>query len=383
MKAATTDRSAERTLAYQRLSDGTLMVTVGGTWKLQAGLPPAEEIEQAIGVELPRRIGFECGGLRGWDSSLVTFLGEVASLAGQRHLAVDPGGLPAGARRLLELSEEVHEKETPRPEPVPPRLLARIGSFAVNWIQPISDVLAFIGEASVAAGRLFTGRAHFRTSDFLLTLQECGAGALSIVTLIAFLAGAILAFMGAVQLRRFGASIYVADMVRIGIVREMGALMTGVIMAGRTGAAFAAQLGTMTVTQEIDALMIIGISPMEFLVLPRLMAMTLMVPLLCIYADVVAILGGALVATLVLDLPLISYYEETIRSITLTMLFGGLLKATVYGVLIALAGCLRGFQCRQSSSAVGDAATAAVVTSIVLIVSACGLFAWAFDVLGI
>src|SRR5581483_2756797 len=247
----------------------------------------------------------------------------------------------------------------------------------------VGQFLAFLGEVGVAARQFLRGRARFRQSDFLLILQECGADALGIVTLIAFLVGTILAFMGAVQLRRFGASIYVADMVAIGVVREMGAMMTAIIMAGRTGAAFAAQLGTMKVTQEIDALTTIGISPMEFLVLPRLIALTLMMPLLTVYADLVAMVGGASIGTLMLHLPMITYYQETLHALTLTQLFGGLFKATAYGVLIALAGCLRGFQCGQSSSAVGDAATAAVVTSIVLVVSACGLFAWVFDVLDI
>jgi len=358
------------------------MVALGGTWRLQDGLPRVSEIEDMVAARLPVRIGFDCARLRVWDSSLITFLDEIAGVARRHHLVLDSDGLPAGVRRLFELSEEVQEKEVSVAQ-VPRGVLARIGASTISYIDGMRQGIAFIGEASIAVCRLLTGRAQFRGSDFSLIVRESGIDALAIVSLIAFLAGAILAFMGAVQLRRFGASIYVADMVGIGVVREMGAMMTAMIMAGRTGAAFAAQLGTMKVTQEIDALSIFGISPMEFLVLPRLLALTLMMPLLCIYADVVAMLGGAIVGTLMLHLPLITYYQETIRSITLIQLFGGLLKATVYGMLIALAGCLRGFQCRQSSSAVGDAATAAVVTSIVLVVSACGLFAWTFEVLGI
>jgi phospholipid/cholesterol/gamma-HCH transport system permease protein len=374
----------ERSLSYTRLADGTLMLKLAGVWNLEAGLPSPGTLEEAISAEqAPRRIGFDCRELGEWDSSLVTFLSEVARLSDQRHLAVDRAGLPAGVRRLLELAEAVPEKKGARAEQAPAGLLARVGTLSIGYGASIGEFLAFIGEVGVALRQFFRGKARFRESDFSLTLQECGANALGIVTLISFLVGTILAFMGAVQLRRFGASIYVADMVGIGVVREMGAMMTAIIMAGRTGAAFAAQLGTMKVTQEIDALTTIGISPMEFLVLPRLIALTVMMPLLCMYADVVAMTGGATIGTLMLHLPLITYYEETIRAITLTQLFGGLFKATVYGMLIALAGCLRGLQCGQSSSAVGDAATAAVVTGIVLIVSACGLFAWVFDVLDI
>ncbi|MGH7918114.1 MAG: MlaE family ABC transporter permease, partial [Candidatus Binataceae bacterium] len=203
------------------------------------------------------------------------------------------------------------------------------------------------------------------------------------VSLIAFLVGVILAFMSAVQLSQFGAAIYVADLVGIGMLRDMGAMMTAIIMSGRTGAAFAAKLGTMKVTQEIDSFTTMGISPLEFLVLPRTLALILMMPLLCLFADLVGILGGMSVGVGMLDLSVANYVRETISTFTLTNLFGGLFKATVYGVLIAIAGCLRGFQCGNSSSAVGDAATEAVVTSIVLVVLACGLFSVVFSLLGI
>ena len=195
--------------------------------------------------------------------------------------------------------------------------------------------------------------------------------------------GVILAFIGAVQLQRFGAQIYVADLVGIAIVREMGAVMTGIIMAGRTGAAFASQIGTMKVTQEIDAFTTIGLPPHEFLVLPRVIALVLMMPLLCLYADCIGVLGGAVIGTGMLNISWTAYLRETTKAVTLGHVFGGLFKSTVYGVLIALAGCLRGLQCGKSSSAVGDAATSAVVTGIVAIVAACGIFAVVFYVLGI
>jgi phospholipid/cholesterol/gamma-HCH transport system permease protein len=214
-------------------------------------------------------------------------------------------------------------------------------------------------------------------------VQQAGANALGIVTLISYLVGIIMGFMGAVQLQQFGASIYVADLVAIAIVREMGAMMTGVIMSGRTGAAFAAQLGSMKVTQEIDALATMGISPIEFLVVPRIIGLVLMMPLLCLYADFVGILGGATVGVTMLGLSLRSYLQQTIVAITLGGLIGGLVKSMVYGLLIALAGCYQGFQCGRSSSAVGDAATAAVVSGIVMIVVACGIFALIFNILGV
>ena len=228
-----------------------------------------------------------------------------------------------------------------------------------------------------------SGRSRYRRSDLLEVIQQCGANALGIVSLISYLVGVILAFMGAVQLQQFGAAIYVADLVGIGMVREMGAMMTAIIMAGRTGAAFAAELGSMKGSQEIDALTTMGISPMEFLVLPRMIALILMMPLLCLYANFVGIFGGATVGVAVLGLSLRTYLHETIRAVTMVALMGGLVKSAVYGVLIALAGCYQGFECGNSSAAVGKATTAAVVSSIVMIVVACGMFAVLFNILGI
>jgi phospholipid/cholesterol/gamma-HCH transport system permease protein len=222
-----------------------------------------------------------------------------------------------------------------------------------------------------------------RAQDLLLFVQECGAEALPIVTLISVLVGMILAFVGAVQLQKFGAQIYVADLVAIAMVREMGCIMTAIIMAGRTGSGFAAQLGTMKVTQEIDAFATLGIPPMDFLVLPRMLALVIMMPLLTIYSDVLGILGGGLVSVGMLDLTPFQYVNESRRILDAIDCATGIGKSFVFGALIAFAGCLRGMQCGNSSSAVGEAATSAVVTSIVLIVVADGIFAVVFNVLHI
>jgi phospholipid/cholesterol/gamma-HCH transport system permease protein len=262
-------------------------------------------------------------------------------------------------------------------------LVARVGAATLATWEGTREALAFFGEATFATGRLLTGRARFRLSDFLLVVQGVGAAALPIVTLISVLVGMILAFVGAVQLERFGASIYVADLVAIAMVREMGCIMTGIIMAGRTGSGFAAEIGTMKVTQELDALTTLGLPPMDFLVMPRMLALSLMMPLLCVYADVLGIIGGALVGIGMLDVTLAQYVNETRNAVTLTSYSVGIGKSFVFGVLVAIAGCLRGVQCGKSSSAVGDAATSAVVTSIVLIVVADGLFAVVFNVLDI
>jgi phospholipid/cholesterol/gamma-HCH transport system permease protein len=244
-------------------------------------------------------------------------------------------------------------------------------------------MLDFIGEAALAFIKMLRGQASFRWSDVLALMQASGSQALPIVSLISGLIGLILAFMGAIQLRQFGAQIYVADLVGIGMTREMGAVMTGIIMAGRTGAAFAAQLGTMQVNEEIDAYTTLGISPMEFLVLPRMLALVLMMPLLCVYADLLGMLGGVVVATGLLDISLVEYVNETRVAVSLTDIVLGVVKSGFFGVLIALAGCLRGMQCGRSASAVGDAATSAVVTGIVFIIASDGLLAVLTEAIGI
>jgi phospholipid/cholesterol/gamma-HCH transport system permease protein len=296
---------------------------------------------------------------------------------------MDTAGLPSGLHRLLDLAEAVPEKKGARKESVAAPFLERVGNTAIGAGSSLREMLAFLGDMTLTFFRLFRMNVRFRAVDLLLFIQQAGAEALPIVTLISFLVGVILAFVGAVQLKQFGAQIYVADLVGIAMVREMGAMMTGIIMAGRTGAAFAAQLGTMKVTQEIDAFTTMGFSPLEFLVLPRVLALVLMMPLLCLYSDIVGVLGGAAIGVGMLDLSWNTYFRETSNAISLTDVFGGVFKASVYGVLIALSGCLRGIQCGNSSSAVGDAATSAVVTGIVAIVVACGVFAVVFYVLGI
>jgi phospholipid/cholesterol/gamma-HCH transport system permease protein len=217
----------------------------------------------------------------------------------------------------------------------------------------------------------------------VLLLEECGAQALPIVSLISVLVGLILAFVSAIELKMFGAQVFVADVVGIGMVRIMGAVMAGIIMAGRTGAAFAAQIGTMQVNEEIDALQTHGISAMEFLVLPRMVALIVMMPLLCLYADVMGIVGGIVVGTAMLDLSLTEYLNRTREAVKMTYLWIGLFHSIVFGVLVALAGCLRGMQCGRSASAVGEATTSAVVTSIVAIVAATAVITFACQLLGI
>jgi phospholipid/cholesterol/gamma-HCH transport system permease protein len=370
-------------VSLQRSGDA-LLVRLSGAWRLQGGLASDATVRQELERSpRPARMAFEAETLTHWDSSILTFLVAISALCRQGGINMDRAGLPAGVRRLLELAEAVSERKGARKEAEEASLLERIGTATMGATASLTEMLAFLGEMTITFIRLFGMKARYRASDLFLLIQQSGAEALPIVTLISFLVGVILAFVGAVQLKQFGAQIYVADLVGIAMMREMGAMMTAIIMAGRTGAAFAAQLGTMKVTQEIDAFTTAGFSPLEFLVLPRAVALILMMPLLCLYSDFVGVLGGAAIGVGMLDLSWTTYFRETANAVGLTDVMGGVFKSSVYGVLIALAGCLRGLQCGNSSSAVGDAATSAVVTGIVAIIVACGTFAVIFYVLGI
>ncbi len=370
--------------ALARPTADRLVVQLGGPWTMSGGIPDAAALEQALGNGTPpRTIGFEAADLGEWDSALLIFLTRLAELSGTRGVTVDRSGLPEGVQRLLSLAEAVPERQGARGGRDAAPFLARVGLAAQSAVTTAGEFVTFLGLLTIAFGALLRRRARFRWSDLLLFIQQAGPEALPIVTLIAFLVGVIMAFVGAIQLQKFGAAIFIADLVGIAVVREMGALMTGIVMAGRTGAAFAAQLGTMKVTQEIDALTTMGIDPLEFLVLPRALALMLMMPLLALYANLIGVIGGAVIAAGMLDINPLVYFRELVRAVSLTDLLGGVFKASVYGVLIAIAGCLRGMQSGSSASAVGDAATSAVVTGIVLIVCACGLFAVVFYVLGI
>ena len=364
-------------------ADGRAVVALAGVWSIQQALPePEAAAEQVAGLGLPA-VRFETAGIRRWDSGLLVFLIRLQHLLAEKEIAFERDGLPEGVRGMLSLAEAVPEREGARGKPIDLIWVGDLGVWAAEAWRGTREALEFVGNCVIAFGNLARGRARFRRSDLFLFMQEAGAEALPIVTLISFLVGTIFAFVGAVQLEQFGAAIYVANLVGVAMVREMGAMMTGIVMAGRTGASYAAQLGSMKVNQEIDALSTMGISPLEFLVLPRMIALALMMPLLCLYSDAVGILGGVAVGVGGLGLSPVTYYQYTQWAVTLDDLLGGVVKASVYGVLIALFGCLRGMQSGNSSSAVGEATTRAVVSSIVAIITACGIFAVIFYVLGI
>jgi phospholipid/cholesterol/gamma-HCH transport system permease protein len=377
--------TAARDLAKVSLQlDGDLLVVgLAGTWQISAHLPGTTAVEEALdGPPAPAGIAFDSAKIEGWDSSVLTFLMGVEDAADDRSIPVNHAGLPDGVRRLVELARAVPERGTRIEEPKGSPL-ARVGRLGIKLYDGAIGELEFLGEFARAFRTFVSGKARYRKSDLRLLIQQAGADALGIASLVSLLFGLILAFVGAVQLQQFGAAIYVADLVGVGMVRDMAAFMTAIIVAGRSGAAYAAQIGTMKVTEEIDALRTTGISPMEFLVVPRVLALVLMMPLLTVYADLMGILGGYLVGVGILDITPRAYVQQTTAAVNMTHFFPGVIKGTIYGLLVALAGCKQGMAAGNSASAVGDAATRAVVNGVVAIIVACGVaqvISWVFGI---
>jgi phospholipid/cholesterol/gamma-HCH transport system permease protein len=361
---------------------GAAVLAFKGDWSLDSGCPDFTDLQHQLEQLKPKQLVFDLEQLNQWDSALPTFLYQLDLFCEQRAIEVDDQGVPAGILKLSQLASAVppHIK----PAVSAPSLLERISPLKKlsSIYSNTEHSLEFIGEVSVAMWRLVTGRANTRRVDFVNFIYQAGPSAFGIITLTSFLVGMILAYLGAAQLAQFGAQVYVADLVTVGMLREMGALMTAIVMAGRTGAAYAAQLGTMQTNEEIDAIVTLGISPVEFLVLPRMIALIVIMPLLVLYSNVIGILGGSIVAAGmgVSFIQVGVQFEEVFTPMLLSI---GLIKSVFFATLIAIAGCRAGMKCGRSSAAVGEAATNAVVVALVYLIVADASFNILFQKLGI
>jgi phospholipid/cholesterol/gamma-HCH transport system permease protein len=352
-------------IVEQRAS--TAVVVVSGDWDLHAAPPQAAAITTALG-DKPASLQFDCTKLGTWDSALPIYLMNLVQAAQTDGIDIDYAGLPEGAQRLVRLAFAVGEPEGASRGKASNGWLHGVGEACLNGYALAKELLRFVGELVLSLQHLVRGTAGFQRADVMVAIQEAGAEAFPIVSLISFLIGMIFAFVGVMQLEAFGAGIYTADLVAVAMVREMAPIMTGIMMAGRTGAGYAAHLGTMKVNEEIDALTTLGINPIDFLVLPRVIALVIMMPLLTLYGSLMGILGGMVVGLSMLDASLVQYAVQTEKAVGLNSLFGGLFKALVYGFLVAVAGCQQGMACGSSAMAVGQATTRAVVNGIVMIV---------------
>ncbi len=359
-----------------------LLASLAGVWELEEPTPRFDQlIEDRLAGGTVEAIVFDTTELGAWDSSLLMFLLRGLDYCEAHGLDFKTESLPENIGRLLDLTRAVPEQDLERK--AKPAFLARLGARGLASFDGFMVSVAFIGEVTASIVRFLLLRVRLRWRDFWVVVQSNSSGAVPIVTLIALLVGLIIAFLGAVVLLRLGTGYYVSYLVGYGVVREMAALMTGIIMAGRTGAAFAAELGSMKITEEIDALRTLGLSPIDHLVLPRVLGIFVTMPLLTIYAMFIGILGGVLVAVTMLGLTAGQFVSALLVPLTLSDAFVGVFKATVFGLVIGLAGCMRGLQTGNDAGAVGRAATSAVVTGITAIIAADAVIDWLAAVLGI
>jgi len=361
------------------LEQETLVVRLTGDWQLTAAHPLWSD---ALQKHQPRVVRVENAGLGAWDSSLALFVRAAQSWSEAHSAVFEAKELPDGVARLMGILAK--KRRGPAvPHAAVPNLVAALGRFTLHLSDETKDLARLIGECSFSTGRFFRGQAQFRWSDTFLEMQQCGVMALPIVGLISFLVGVTLAYTGAIVVRQYGGDIWIADMIGLAITREMGPIMAAVVLAGRTGAAFAALIGNMKANDEVDALSTLGVSPVDYLVMPRLLALSLMMPLLALYSDIMGIAGGMLIAYLPpLNIPPSLFFAEMQTIVDLSDINTGLIKAATFGCLIGLAGCWRGLQADRSAAGVGQAATSAVVTGVLLIVVANSVYAVAFDILG-
>jgi phospholipid/cholesterol/gamma-HCH transport system permease protein len=364
--------------ANSRVEGDLLQVELGGVWEITKDRPSWTEI---VSKARPARVQITLVGLENWDSSLLLFLFEVQKWCVEVKATLDASALPKNIRELLGQIVAAQGKDVPVDRFENPITLIGLAVFDV-WSK-IKQISHFVGECTLASIRLAKNPICFRWRDCISEMQQCGAMALPIVGLIGLLVGLTLAYTAAVLLREFGADIYVANFVGLVMVREMGPMMTGVILAGRTGAAFAATLGNMKAGEEIDAFETFGIRSVDFLVMPRMIAVTLMTPLLTLYANMLGIVGGLMVASGVLSIPPTAYWIQMQTSVDLSDLCSGVIKSITFGGIIGLSGCLRGLESERSAIGVGRATTSAVVTAILLLIVADAIFAVLFNMLGI
>jgi len=320
--------------------------------------------------------------LKKWDSSLVVILFEVSLIAERRKIKIDWSSLPDNLRELVQLALEVDRKPEQKKDIRLP-FIEKTGVWGVAVYNGIVKGGKFIGETLTSVWHYLTGTAVMRKVDLWFSLEDSSYKAIGIVSLVSFMVGLILAFVGAIQLKMFGAQIYVASLVAVGMTRIMGAIMAGIIMAGRTGASYAATIGTMQVNEEIDALKTMGIPTTDFLVLPRILSLLVTMPILTMLADVMGIAGGAMVGVGMLDISVTEYWKYTFDALKMNNFLVGVFHGFVYGAVIALCGCYYGVNCGRNADSVGVATTKAVVTAIVWMIVVTGILTWLLQVWGI
>lgn len=378
MAAMSATQESRKAQVSAKLDGERMEVALEGVWRITEPRPVWAGVLKG---SHPKRVEVRVDAVERWDSSLLLFLFEVEQWCRATGAYFDGERLPEKIRTLLAQLSASHETSVPFDRTQ--SFVEVVGTATADLWGKVREMVQFVGESVIGAVRIVKNPRKFRWRDCVDEMLQCGAMALPIVSLISFLTGVTLAYTGALVLRQYGGDIYVADLIGMAVCREMGAVMTAVVLAGRTGAAFAATLGNMKANEEIDALETLGISPVDFLVVPRLLALFVMMPLLTLYSDALGILGGMAVSLLVLNIPPAAYWVEMGTIVGIGDVSVGVIKAATFGLVVGLSGCLRGLQAERSAAGVGRAATSAVVTSILLIVVADAVFAVLFNVIGL
>jgi phospholipid/cholesterol/gamma-HCH transport system permease protein len=359
--------------------DSQGQITLTPTGKLNADTVPGiwRQTRTALREHPMTRVAVEAAGVTYCDGAGLAWLVDVQRQASAAGATVEIRGLAEIHQRLLDRFDAQSFKLQRRGKAESSHVAEDVGRAAVQVARDVRLMISFVGELSVTLAHAALHPRKVRWRDVWLTAEHVGANAVPIVLLICFLIGLIMAFQSALPMRQFGVELYVADLVAIAMLRELGPLMTAILLAGRSGSAFAAELGTMRVNEEIDALTTMGVDPVRFLVTTRVLATLLVMPMLTLLANLAGLLGGAVVV-LSFDYSLTAYVNQVLGAVEFTDLLGGLIKSVVFALLVAAIGCLRGLQTGTDASAVGASATRAVVSGIVLIVLADGLFSVLF-----
>ena len=353
-----------------------------GVWVLDREAPSFNEFlkNDAIKADI-QSLMLETKDLKDWDSSLLVFLNQAKEWADGRTMGFNCDCLPHGLGRLMLQTQSAIDSRTEAKDPEGlPNFAQEVGDYTLKYWTDLRVFADFIGEIVFSFFRLIIGKYRMRWVDCFRAMQDTGPMALPIVGLISFLIGVTLAFQAADLLEDFGSEFFTPAFVGLAMVREMGPIMTAIVLAGRTGSAFASTIGSMKVAEEIDALRTLAVSPVDYLVLPRVIGLSIMTPLMVIYANALGVIGGMLVAKVKLNMPVQTYVQETFLNISLTDISSGLIKSSVFGMIIAYSGCLRGMNCENSSTGVGRATTSAVVTSLLFIIISNYLFAVLYSI---
>jgi phospholipid/cholesterol/gamma-HCH transport system permease protein len=362
--------------------DGLDILTLAGDWIAQSGNIPPFPSDSLAALPAGRTLGFDITGLGRWDSGLIEFLWDARRTAVASGLTVDSAALPDSARKLLGLlPDRVTEPKPPRHRRFQP--VRWVGGRTIGLLNEVGVLSSLLAATGTGGIRALTGQARMRAVDLLGNIRDAGPSALIIVSVVNFLIGAILAFVGAVQLRKFAADIYVADLVGLALVREMAAVMTAIIMAGRTGGAYAARIATMQGNEEIDALQVIGIPVSDYIVLPSILALVFTMPFLYLYGCLVGMIGGFVVSIAMLTITGPGYFYQTLGAVAFDQFVFGFVKSVAFAILIGVTSCRIGLKAGRSAADVGMAATQAVVTGIVGVIALDALFAVLADVVGL